>query len=94
MTEILSLGPKYKERLNPGALKRFSDWQEHILREVPQVRQLTIEQLNTDLDTYLRDDEKVEFSKCVADIADWLFKCMDVGDRYFPHAMTERLSTR
>jgi hypothetical protein len=86
MTEILSLGPEYKERLNPGALKRFSDWQERILREVPQVRQLAIEQLNTDLDTYLRDDEKAEFSKCVADIADWLFKCMDVGDRYFPYA--------
>jgi hypothetical protein len=86
MTEIFGLGLEYKERLNPYALKRFSDWQERVLSEVPQLRQLTIEQLNADPDTYLRDDEKVEFSKCVADIAGWLSKCMDVGERYFPNA--------
>jgi len=86
MTDIFSLGSKHKERLTPHALKRFNDWQERILTEVPQVRQLTTEQLDTHLDSYLRDDEKVEFNKCVDDIAEWLFKCMDVGDRYFPCA--------
>jgi hypothetical protein len=86
MTDIFSLGAKHKERLNPGALKRFTDWEERILTEVPQVRQRTAEQLNTDLNTYLRDDEKVEFNKCVDGIAEWLFKCMDVGDRYFSYA--------
>jgi len=86
MTEVFGLGPEYKGRLNPGALKRFSDWQERILTEVPQIRQLTEEQLNADLDTYLHENEKVEFRKCVADMAGWLSKCMDTGDRYIPYA--------
>jgi hypothetical protein len=86
MTEIFGLKPEYKERLNSYALKRFNDWQERILSKASQVRQLSIEQLNADLDTYLHDNEKVEFSKCVADIAGWLSKCMDTGDRYFPDA--------
>jgi len=86
VTEIFGLKPEYKERLNPNALKRFNDWQERILGKVPQLRQLTEEQLNADLDTYLHDNEKVEFSKCVADIAGWLSKCLDTGDRYFPYA--------
>jgi len=86
MTEIFGLKPEYKERLNSYALKRFNDWQEHILSKAPQLRQLTIEQLNADLDTYLHDDEKVEFGKCVADIAGWLSKCMDTGDKYLPFA--------
>jgi hypothetical protein len=86
MTEIFGLKPEYKERLNSYALKRFNDWQERILSKVPQLRRLTIEQLNADLDTYLHDDEKVEFGKCVADIAGWLSKCMDTGDKYLPSA--------
>ena len=66
MTDIFSLGSKHKERLTPHALKRFNDWQERILTEVPQVRQLTTEQLDTHLDSYLRDDEKVEFNSISA----------------------------
>jgi hypothetical protein len=53
---------------------------------------LTTEQLDTHLDTYLRDDEKVEFNKCLNDIAEWLFKCMDVGYRYFPYAYDREVS--
>jgi hypothetical protein len=91
MTEIFGLKPEYKERLNSYALKCFNDWQERILSKVPQLRQLTEEQLNADLDTYLHDNEKVEFSKCVADIAEWLSKCLDTGDRYFPYAYDTRV---
>jgi hypothetical protein len=86
MAEIFSLEPEYKERLNPGALKRLSDWQGRILREVPQLGKLTREQLTADLDTYLHDGEKVEFSRCVDDVAGWLRKCLDTGDTYFPYA--------
>jgi hypothetical protein len=86
MAEIFSLEPKNKERLNPGALKRLSDWQDRILREVPQLGKLTREQLTADLDTYLHDDEKIEFSKCVDDVAGWLRRCLDTGDTYFPYA--------
>jgi len=86
MVEIFSLEPEYKKRLNPHALERLSDWQGRILREAPQVGKLTREQLTANLDTYLHDGEKVEFSECVADVAGWLRKCLDTGDTHFPYA--------
>jgi hypothetical protein len=91
MTEIFDLGDKYKGRLNSHALRRLSDWLSQILTEVPQIRQLTEEQLNADLDTYLKNDEKVEFSKCEDDIVGWLCKCLDTGDTFFRLAYDERV---
>jgi hypothetical protein len=91
MTKIFGLGSEYKGRLNPGALKRFSDWLERILTEVPQIRQLTEEQLNADLDTYLNNAERIEFSKCEDDIVGWLRKCLDTGNIYFRLAYDERV---
>jgi hypothetical protein len=35
--EILSLKPQDKERLNSHALKRFNDWQDRIMRELPHL---------------------------------------------------------
>ena len=86
MKDIFGFESEYKERLNPGALKRFNDWQDRILREVPQLRRLSVEQLSTDLDAHLHDDEKVEFSECVLHVAEWLRKCLDTGDTYLPYA--------
>lgn len=86
MIDIFGLESEYKERLNPHALKRFSDWQDRILAEAPQLRQSSTEQLSTDLETYLHEDEKVEFSKCVAHVVGWLRKCLDTGDIHFPFA--------
>ncbi len=91
MTEIFDLGDKYKGRLNSHALRRLSDWLGQILTEVPQIRQLTEEQLNADLDTYLNNDERVEFSKCEDDIVGWLCKCLDTGDTFFRLAYDERV---
>jgi hypothetical protein len=90
MTEIFDLGSKYKGRLNPYALKRVGDWLQRILTEVPQIRQLTAEELNADLDTYLNDDERAEFSKCEDDVVGWLHKCLDTGDRFCSHAYDEQ----
>jgi hypothetical protein len=84
--EILSLKPEDKAGLNSQALERLNDWHGSILREVSQLRQLSVEQMRTDLDTYLYDNERVEFKKCVADITRWLSECMDTGDRYLPYA--------
>ena len=86
MIEILSLRPEDKQRLNSYALKRLNDWQERILTEVSQLRQLNMEQFRADLDTYLHENETVEYNKCLAEITRWLSKCMDTGDRYFPYA--------
>jgi len=90
MTEIFGLGTKYKGRLNSHVLKRLSDWLGRILTEVPQIGQLTEEELNADLDTYLNNDERIEFSKCEDDIVGWLCKCLDAGDRFCSHAYDEQ----
>ena len=91
MIEILDLKPEDKQRLNSYALKRFNDWQGHIMREAPQLHQLNLEQIRADLRTYLNDNERIEFSNCLADITRWLSGCMDTGDRYFPYAYDTRV---
>jgi hypothetical protein len=65
---ILSLKPEDKARLYSHALERLNDWQGSILSKVSQLRQLSIEQIRADLDTYLHDNEMAEFNKCLADI--------------------------
>lgn len=85
MIEILSLKSEDKEKLHSYALKRFNDWHDSILCKAPQLRQLTIEQISADLNTYLHDNERVEFNKCVTDITEWLSKCMNTGDRHSPY---------
>lgn len=86
MTEILSLKPQDKERLNSHALERYIDWHDQIISKVPQLRQLSIQQIEKDLATYLDDDEIAEFNKCLADVKRWLSGCMDTGGGYFPYA--------
>jgi len=86
LIDILSLKSEDKERLNSHALERFNDWQGNILSKVSQLRQLSREQIMADLNTYLNDNERAEFNKCVTNITEWLSKCMDTGDRYFPDA--------
>jgi hypothetical protein len=84
--EILDLKPEDKQRLHPYALKRFNDWQERILSKAPQLGQLNLERVRTDLRTYLTDIERIEFSNCLAVITKWLSGCMDTGNSYFPYA--------
>jgi len=86
VTEILSLKPEEKERLNSHTLERLNEWQGRILSRVPQLRQLSEEQVTKDLVTYLDENEIAEFQKCLADIRQWLSECMDIGDRYNPCA--------
>jgi hypothetical protein len=91
LIEILSLKSEDKQRLHSYALKRLNDWQGSILSKVPQLRQLSIEQLSADLNTYLNDNARVEFNNCLADITKRLSGCMDTGDSYFPYAYDTRL---
>ena len=86
MIEILSLTPENRQRLNVHARERIEEWQDHILRRAPQLRQLKTEQLRTLLDTYLCEGDSVEFNKCLDDVKRWLFDCMDTGDGYLPDA--------
>ncbi len=91
MVEILGLKPEHKARLNPHALERLNNWQDRTMREVPQLRQLSIQQLSADLDTYLNDNEVVELNNCLDDVIKWLAGCMDAGDGYFPYAYDEQV---
>jgi hypothetical protein len=86
MVEILALRPEVEQRLHSHALKRLNDWRDGIMREAPQLRQLTIEQLAADLSTYLHDNERDELDNCLHDIIGWLARCVDTGDSYFPDA--------
>lgn len=91
MVELLSLKPEDEARLNSHALKRFNDWQDRIMREAPQLRQLNTEQIRADLCAHLDDNERAEFGKCLAAITGWLCDCMDTGDNYFPYAYDTRV---
>jgi len=86
MIGILSLRPEDRQRLNAHARERIEEWQSRILRRAPQLGQLTTEQLRAFLNTYLCEDESVEFNKCLDDVRRWLSDCMDTGDRYLPDA--------
>jgi len=93
VTEILSLKPKDKERPNFYALKRLNEWQGRILSRLPHLRQLSEKQVSKDLATYLDENEIAEFQKCLADIIQWLSKCMDTGDRFNSYAYAEWVIT-
>lgn len=86
MVEILALKPEDEQRLHSHALKRLNDWRDRIMREAPQLRQLTIERLAADLSIYLNDKERDELDSCLHDVKMWLARCVDAGDSYFPDA--------
>ena len=89
MTQILSLSPEDERRLHSHALKRFTDWQNRILSKVPQLRQLSAEQVRALLRDNLRENELTQFNRCITTITEWLAKCIDTGNRYLPVAYAE-----
>jgi len=82
---LFNLKPEDERRLNSHALERMNAWEARILKNTPQ---LDIQEVMADLDTYLHDNERVEFNKSLAAITRWLSGCMDIVSRYFlhPHA--------
>ncbi|MGQ9546969.1 MAG: hypothetical protein ACUVTR_07485 [Dehalococcoidia bacterium] len=82
LARLLNLQPDDEGRLNPHALERINAWEARILR---RTRQLDLEEVIADLDTYLRRNERVEFDKCLADIKKWLSGCIDSASKYFLH---------
>jgi hypothetical protein len=86
MVEILLLKPEDEQKLHSHALERLNDWRNRIMREAPQLRQLTVEQLGADLSAYLHDNERDELDSCLNDIKKWLSGCMNTGDGHFPYA--------
>ena len=85
MAEIFALKPEDEKKLHSYALKRLRDWTEDLVREVPQLGQLDIDEINADINAYLNDDEKARVMKYKTDVAEWLRKCTDIGDGYSPY---------
>ena len=83
LARLFNLRPEDERRLNSHALERMNDWEARILKKTPQ---LDIQEIMADLDTYLHDNERVEFNKSLAAITRWLSGCMDIVSRYFFHA--------
>lgn len=82
LARLFNLEPEDEQRLNSHALERMNAWEARILKKTPQ---LDIQEVITDLDIYLHDNEKVEFNKYSAAIKRWLSGCMDIVSRYFLH---------
>jgi hypothetical protein len=80
---LFNLKPEDEWRLNSHALERMNAWEARILRKTPQ---LDIQEIMADLDTYLHDNERVEFNKSLAAMTRWLSGCMDLVSSYFFHA--------
>ena len=85
MAEILALNPSDEERIHPRAVKRLGDWKAGIARDVPQLEELSLEEIQRDLDHHLSEEEQVRLAKCRGQVAEWLSGCMDIGDGYSPH---------
>ena len=86
MAELFALTKKEDEtRIHPHALKRLNEFKAEVLREVPEIGNLDIEQFNTDVNVYLDDSEIAKAKEYVSDITKWLVKCMDIGCGYLPY---------
>ena len=82
LARLFNLEPEHERRLNSHALERMNAWEARILKKTTW---LNIQEIMTDLDTYLHDDERVEFNKSLAAIKRWLSGSMDIISNYFFH---------
>lgn len=83
LARLFNLKSEDERRLNSHALERMNAWEARILKKTPQ---RDIQDILADLDTYLHDNERVEFNKSLAAITRWLSGCTDIVNRYFFHA--------
>jgi len=63
MAVFLETSEELREKLHPHALKRLEEWQAEVKQEIPQLVELTLEQINADLSRYLEDTEKTRIKK-------------------------------
>jgi hypothetical protein len=84
-TEIFGLKHEDEKRLHPYALKRFNDWKAEVFNEVPQLEQLTIDEFNAHINTYLNETEKDRAAKHKQNMLEWLRKCTNIVEGYSPY---------
>lgn len=76
---ILKLDSTITAVLYPHAQRRFNDWKEELNKEVPELEELTIEEIRADINEHPDDDEKAQVRKDEESIVDWLAGCVDRG---------------
>lgn len=84
--KLFNLRPEDEKRLAPHALQRVNDWEDRIVREIPQLCQLTVEEITADLENHLDASEKSKLKEYVADMTEWLCGCTDTGEGYCSRA--------
>lgn len=83
---LFNLRPQDENGLAPHALQRMNDWEDRIVGKVPQLGQLSVEEIMADLENHLDVSEKSELKKYVADMTEWLCGCTDSGEGYCSRA--------
>ena len=81
-TKFFGLKHEDEKRLHPHALKRFDDFRTEISGEIPQLEQLTISEINAEINANLNDEEQARAAKYRGNILEWLWKCIDIGNGY------------
>lgn len=79
---IIKLDSRITALLYPRAQFRFNNWREELNKEVPELEELTIEQIVEDLDDHLDDNKKNSATKYEETIKGWLYECIDQGDGF------------
>lgn len=77
---ILALSPSLVISLYPFAQERFNGWMKELHEEIPELEELTIEQIVEDLNNHLDDNKKNSAIKYEETVKGWLYECIDRGD--------------
>jgi hypothetical protein len=75
LADIFPLTPDLEKQFRLEALQYLNEWRAEILRDIPELSQLSKEESEADIHKYLTDPEKASFQKYTNDIAEWLWDC-------------------
>ncbi|MBM4447385.1 MAG: hypothetical protein FJ023_08595 [Chloroflexi bacterium] len=75
LADIFPLKPDLEKQFRPEALEHLNEWRAEILKDVPELSQLSKDEAEADLHKYLTDSEKAGLQRYSKEIAEWLWHC-------------------
>jgi hypothetical protein len=75
LNDVFPLPPDVEREIRPEALKHYNEWRVDILKDVPELSQLSQEESEADIRQYLTDAEKARLQKYLIEIAEWSCEC-------------------
>ena len=75
LADVFPLTPDVEKEIRPEALKHYNEWRAEILKDIPELSQMSKEEVEADIQKYLTDTEKASLQKYLKDIAEWLWEC-------------------